>query len=327
MTTDRQSNRTRLKRVDIVATLRNVSHYFDKPGFVRALTDVSLEVRRGEVLALLGASGSGKSTIIRILAGQLSPSEGKAKVFGRSPRRRAARARVGYLPQHPNHARASFISNTLNCLRDLFHWRRNGLRHPGISPGSVVRDRVAPLKQILISQPGLVLLDEPFEGLDAAGCHEMRQFIQELGQRGSAVVLTGGCLTDARDISGRLAILFRGRIETIGTLPELLTSRDNLHWIVDLLADASAENLLQLIREEFAVPPVSGNSIAEAPRSESARDQTLRSPSKSAPVQREPRDRSKPAINHEMLAALTKETGAGSDPQPENESQTPPQRR
>src|ERR1035438_9350541 len=88
-----------------VASMRGVSRYFDQSGFVRALSNVSFEVRRGEVFGLLGPSGSGKSTTIRILAGRLPPSEGKARMFGRPPRRHSARMRVGYLPQRPSHTK------------------------------------------------------------------------------------------------------------------------------------------------------------------------------------------------------------------------------
>src|ERR1017187_10740598 len=110
-------------RRERVAWMQGVSRYFDKPGFVRALTNVSFEVRRGEVFGLLGPSGSGKSTTLRVLAGRLPPSEGKARVFGRSPRRHSARMRVGYLPQRASHNKSHLLAQVAGFLRDVFMWR------------------------------------------------------------------------------------------------------------------------------------------------------------------------------------------------------------
>jgi len=76
---------------NIVATMRHVTRYFENHGFVRALTNVSLEIRRGEIFGVLGPKGSGKSTALRILAGRLSVSDGKVKVFRRSPCRLSVR--------------------------------------------------------------------------------------------------------------------------------------------------------------------------------------------------------------------------------------------
>src|SRR4051812_37659151 len=79
---------------EIVAMMRDVTVTYD--GYLtRALSRVNLDVRRGEITALLGARGSGKSTALKVLAGRLGPTEGTVKVFGRSPR--GAKARVGYL--------------------------------------------------------------------------------------------------------------------------------------------------------------------------------------------------------------------------------------
>src|SRR5438132_1596661 len=96
-----QENPSTLSNVprEIVATMRHVSRYFENPGFVRALLNATFEIRRGEIFGILGPKGSGKSTALRILAGRLSTSEGKARVFGRSPRRSGVKARIGYLPQ------------------------------------------------------------------------------------------------------------------------------------------------------------------------------------------------------------------------------------
>src|ERR1017187_1467766 len=147
-------------RRERVAWMQGVSRYFDKPGFVRALSNVSFEVRRGEVFGLLGPSGSGKSTAIRILAGRLSPSEGKARGFGRPPRPRAARMRVGYLPQRRSHPKPHRLAQVMDFLRDVFIWRASG---PRPKPDDIIPPNIrsSVLKQVLLKNPDLLLLDEP----------------------------------------------------------------------------------------------------------------------------------------------------------------------
>src|SRR4051794_6785849 len=86
----------KINPAEIVASLRDVTVTYD--GYqTRALNHVTVEFRRGEVTGLLGAIGAGKSTLFKVLAGQIAPTEGKVKVFDRSPRV-GAKARVGYLP-------------------------------------------------------------------------------------------------------------------------------------------------------------------------------------------------------------------------------------
>ena len=88
--------------LEAAAGLYGVSKLFDSlwgGNLVRALTNASFEVPRGEVFGILGPSGSGKSTALKILAGKLRATEGKAEVFGRSPRSAAVKPRVGYLPE------------------------------------------------------------------------------------------------------------------------------------------------------------------------------------------------------------------------------------
>ncbi len=143
----------------VVVQAQWVSRYFDQPGF--ALTKVNLEIYRGEVFGLLGPAGSGKSTLMRIWAGRLSPSEGKAKVLGRSPNRRAVRARVGYLPQNSNDRRSHVLSEVVDFLKEAFWLTKIGFRKSKPSHAEE-NDRHKHLRQILLKNPEVVLLDDPF---------------------------------------------------------------------------------------------------------------------------------------------------------------------
>ncbi len=115
----RREDTTPVNQREPVAFMHGVGRFFDHFGLVRALIDVSFDVRRGEVFGLLGPKGSGKSTTLRILAGRLRPSEGKVKVFARSPRSRRARARIGYLLEPGSRSRPKDSPWLLAFLREL----------------------------------------------------------------------------------------------------------------------------------------------------------------------------------------------------------------
>ena len=234
--------------------MRWVSRYFDQPGFVRALTNVSLEVHRGEVFGLLGPAGSGKSTLIRILAGRLTPSEGKASVFNRSPNRRATRARVGYLPQHSADVGSSVFSEVVDFLKEVFWLKKIGGRKGMRATATAQKSRHDLLRQILIKNPELILLDDPFFELDPAGCDEVFEIIRVLKQRGRTVMISGSSLLQAKDICDRLAILRRGHVETVGTLQDFLMTPKGLSYVSDLLPQATQERVLNLIRHDLGLP-------------------------------------------------------------------------
>jgi len=311
-------------RREVAAWMRGVSRYFDSPRFVRALTDVSFEVRRGEVFGLLGPSGSGKSTAIRILAGRLSSSEGKARVFGCRPRRHSARMRVGYLPQKASHNRSPLFAQVAAFLKDLFIW---GKRRPGSEPVEMTagNERSSVLKQVLLKSPDLLLLDEPFAGLDATGCAEMRDLIAAWARRGKTVILTSDSLTYAKDVCDRLAVCHAGRIEALGTLDEILTTTDAIRVTGPVLPPETAQHVLKALCENLgrpssAVEPSSPSPQGDPPIAEGAvtepavgatRAEEVLAPLVGGPRQaasKEVREHIASPVNNDRLAALTKPT-------------------
>jgi len=310
--------------------VRWVSRYFDQPSFVRALTNVNLEVYRGEVLGVLGPAASGKSTLIRILAGRLSPSEGRAKVFGRSPKGRAMRARVGYLPQNSNDTRSHLLSDVGDFLKEVFWLTRLGYRKSQPTPDPKGTDRRGKLRQILMKNPELVLLDEPFSGLDPAGCGEVLEFIHVLKQHGRTVVLSDNSLARAKDICDRLAVLRRGEIEAIGTLQDLLATRAGLHYVSELLSQVTAERALNVIRRDLGVPHHLSQTSTEAQNANEMKAAPtpdgvlLPLVKKVGPDTAKPLSsvQCEPAVNHDMLAALTRNPTDGSRTGSEIEEKT-----
>jgi ABC-2 type transport system ATP-binding protein len=218
----------------IVAVMRGVRMFFFEPDVVRALTDVSFEVRRGEVFGLLGPNGSGKSTTLEILAGQLRPAEGKVTVFGRSPRRGAIKSRIGYLPQPAGRKDRVNAAGLRAYLRKLFG-------------GSQRRPTLA---GVLVKNPDLMILDEPFSGLDPAGCRELKDLILTIARRGKTVILSSNSVTEAKEVCDRMAIYCEGRIQATGTLDELLATPDAVRFLAPVLSRAASVRVLEVIRDE-----------------------------------------------------------------------------
>lgn len=320
-------------RRELVVQMRSVSRYAPEAQLGRALTAVSFEVWRGEVLGLLGPGRSGKSALLQILAGRVPPTEGKVRVFGRSPRRRAVQARIGYLPQSRGGAPRGLLGKALVALEGLFN------RRPG--PAAVTSARLQSdgaerrnlLRQAFAKKPELLLLDEPFVGLEPAACNDLKEMLRAYAQQGRTVILSSASLVDAQDLCGRLVILFRGRIEATGTLPQLLAARENLRHLADLLPEASTERILDLARRELGVAKPATQPAADLPQAdlatltagplpgETQRPQTAdtslaplaRAPVPKASAAKEPASE----VNHQMLVALTRSAVEGSTLQSE----------
>jgi len=295
--------------------MRHVTRFFENPGFIRALTNVSLEIRRGEIFGLLGPSGSGKSTALRILSGNLSTSEGKAKVFGRSPRRHSIKSRIGYLPQEDAHLPRNIILRILAFLPELFAGNRNSAIN---SPPQASPRRRGSLAQILAKAPDLIILDEPFSGLDPAGCAEFKELLRTLAHRGRTIMLSGDSLSETKDICDRIAVLYAGTIQAVGTLPELLTHPDAIRFTAPLLPPATAGSVLEIICRDLLNPPAQGAAIQPdfSPANQSLQPSNpepcandLLSPllKKEISLAVEPASPAAP-INHDKLAKLTRRT-------------------
>src|SRR6516162_5866616 len=155
---------------EIIATVRDVTMTFD--GYLtRALARIDMDVRRGEVLGIVGARGAGKSTLLRILAGRQRPTEGAVKVFGRSPRG-STKARIGYVPGKAESDKPP------GFLGRLFGGRKE-------SPGG------AGLTQAVMGGRDLVILDEPFADLGVTEKKELKTLVRELAGSGKTVIITG----------------------------------------------------------------------------------------------------------------------------------------
>jgi len=206
-------------------------------GSVEALSDVTLHVRRGEVLGLLGPNGSGKTTLLRMLTGYLSPTAGRLSVagFDTERQRMEARRRIGYVPESLplySHMRVREFLRFMAELRGLSASAANRavgevaeqvaltdrLRAPIRTLSRGYRQRVA-IGQALVHRPDILVLDEPTNGLDPRQIIETRHLIRSLaGER--TVIMSSHILGEVEKIADRVAILLRGRLLSVEAMAD-----------------------------------------------------------------------------------------------------------
>ena len=277
---------------EIAATLREVTVTYD--GYqTRALSRVDVDLRRGEITAVLGGKGAGKSTLLKVLAGRLAVTEGTTKVFGRSARG-GAKARIGFLPGKASANRpAGFVERLLGRKTEA----------PSGARG------VARLAQAMVGNRDLLVLDDPFADLNAAEVAEAKALIRDLVARGKTVVLGSDALMEVTDLCDRFVVLHEGRVQAAGTLSELLAGAGAIRFLPAVLPNEMVERVLDVLRKEILS---SSDSAAAA--------QLASTPEKNNPAlkndKRGAAESSKPAksapndsIDHEKLEGLVKPSG------------------
>lgn len=203
--------------------------------------NVTLELRRGEVLGLLGHNGAGKSTTLQMLTGALPPQSGQIEICGFDllDQPQQAKACIGFLPEHPPLYRDMRVDDFLLYAARLHKIpsaklgdalaqakQRCGLQDSGrkvigaLSKGYQQRVGIA---QAIIHNPAVVVLDEPTVGLDPAQIRDIRTLIRELGNN-SSVILSTHLLNEVESLCDRVMILQKGRLIYSGSSAEMLTN-------------------------------------------------------------------------------------------------------
>lgn len=222
---------------------------------IDALEGVSLDLRPGERVALLGHNGAGKSTLMKLVLGLTRPSAGRITVTGAAPGSATARAATAYLPEAVAFHRALTGREQLTLFARLAGEGRAAvdplLERVGLgqaadrrigSYSKGMRQRLG-LAQALLGRPALALLDEPTSGLDPISRHDLYAIVDEMASQGTAVLTSSHALSELEARSDRIAILRRGRLVADDALSRL-TARAGLPIRLRLTAAAGAADEL-----------------------------------------------------------------------------------
>jgi ABC-2 type transport system ATP-binding protein len=208
---------------------------------VEAVQDLTLSVAEGEIFGFVGPNGAGKTTTIKMLMGLIHPTRGKAFIFEAPIPTAAAKARIGYLPEHPAYydfltgrealalfARLAGVEARERRRRCDALLERVGLAAAAdrqirkYSKGMQQRLGIA---QALVGDPAFVVLDEPMSGLDPLGRKEMRDLVLELRRQGKTVFFSTHILPDVETLCDRVGVIIDGRLRDVGKLEALLSAR------------------------------------------------------------------------------------------------------
>lgn len=243
--------------VSVIIRTQNLSKIYEgasRNQDVYALKNLDLEIQEGEIFGYLGPNGSGKTTTIKMLLGLIFPTSGRIEIMGSTAIGSAAIKRnIGYLPEgayYPDFLRGEEVLAYYGKLYGLAGadlkqrinevLERVGMQHArkrllrGYSKG--MRQRIG-LAQALISDPKILILDEPTTGLDPIARKEIRDILVALRGQGKTLLISSHELLEVELISNRVGILYEGMLQTVGALGELLVKREMILQ-VDGVTDA-----------------------------------------------------------------------------------------
>ncbi|MEO0743909.1 MAG: LPS export ABC transporter ATP-binding protein [Pseudomonadota bacterium] len=214
------------------------------------IRDFSMELNRGEVVALLGPNGSGKTTTFYAVAGLVTPEGGKVMLDGSDvtnlPMYRRAQMGIGYLPQEMSIFRGLSVEDNILAILDITeadrHKRRERLeellsefsiehlrRAPALALSGGERRRVE-IARSLAADPKYLLLDEPFAGVDPISVGDIRNLVADLKTRGIGVLITDHNVRETLEIVDRAYILHDGQVLMSGT-PQDVVQNENVRRV------------------------------------------------------------------------------------------------
>jgi len=246
--------------------LRSVSKSFSS---ITAVDNVSFSARAGEITGYMGPNGSGKSTTMKMITGLMQMTSGEILFDGEHIERDlvAYKQRMGYVPEEPHlYAHLSALEYLImvgqlrglpakptdDCIDGLLRlFALHGDRHAPISAYSKGMRQKVLLAAALLHNPDLLLLDEPFSGLDVGTSLVLRSLIQELATRGKVVLFSSHELETVERVCSRVVILHRGRIVADDSIESLRTLM-SLPTLESIFAQLAVEQDTAAISREIA---------------------------------------------------------------------------
>jgi ABC-2 type transport system ATP-binding protein len=221
----------------------------------KALKGVSLNIKKGEILAMLGPNGAGKTTLISIICGIVTPTGGKVSVDGFDiiDDYRETRSRIGLVPQELTLEQFETVFNNVSYSRGLYGkkpdknhiekilkqlslWDKKDLRLRQLSGGMKRRVLIA---KALSHEPTILFLDEPTAGVDVELRQDMWKVVEDLRKTGVTIILTTHYIEEAEAIADRVAVINQGEIIVVDDTKELLKKMGHKKLTVELQEEIS----------------------------------------------------------------------------------------
>jgi ABC-2 type transport system ATP-binding protein len=241
--------------------LENVNKSF---GPVRAVDGLSVCVPAGSVYGFLGPNGAGKTTTIRMMMDIIRPDSGTIRLFGQ-PSSSVARGRIGYMPEERGLYRKMTVSGVLNYFGSLKGLAGADLKQRAaqwlerISLAEHAKKKVEELSRgmhqklqfavTVINDPELVILDEPFSGLDPVNQDLLREIITEMRRNGRTVLFSTHGMHEAEQLCDFIVLINRGRIVVNGTLDEIRRGHESHTISIELDGDSDFIRTLPSVQE------------------------------------------------------------------------------
>jgi lipopolysaccharide export system ATP-binding protein len=223
--------------------VRSIAKSYDRRA---VLHDVSLSVHRGEVVGLLGPNGAGKTTCFYSIMGLVKPDSGRIYLDNQDitdlPMYRRAILGIGYLPQETSIFRGLSVEQNILAVLEVTEPDRRarrerleqllgefgltGLRESPAMALSGGERRRCEIARALAADPSIMLLDEPFAGIDPISISDIRDLVRELKQRGIGVLITDHNVRETLDIVDRACIIYDGQVLFQGTPQALVADQD-----------------------------------------------------------------------------------------------------
>ncbi len=228
-----------------------------------AVTDVSFEVQKGEIVGLLGQNGAGKTTIMKMITGYLQPTKGKVTVggFDGVADRQKAQQLIGYLPENAPLYPEMLVQEYLWMMAELrgiapekIHGAVSravlacGLSEKLVQPIGTLskgyRQRVG-LAQAILHHPSVLILDEPTNGLDPTGIHQLRDVLKKYAhEQGGAVMVSSHILSEMQLLCDRVGIINNGKLIKVCTMEELEKMNSSSRYILKVTDAQKTKELL-----------------------------------------------------------------------------------
>ncbi|MEE9387877.1 MAG: ABC transporter ATP-binding protein [Paracoccaceae bacterium] len=215
-----------------------------------ALSDVSLEIKQGEILALLGPNGAGKTTLISAICGLVKISSGSVAVAGHDIERdyRAARSLIGLVPQEITIEPFETVINTTRFSRGLFGkprddahieavlrslslWDKKDSRNMELSGGMKRRVLIA---KALAHEPRILFLDEPTAGVDVSLRKDMWELVRKLRDDGVTIILTTHYIEEAEEMADRIGVINKGKLVLVEETTTLMKQLGHKQMLLEL---------------------------------------------------------------------------------------------